>query len=787
MLKRLGQIRVIEKMNVMKRLRIKTKMMFLLAVVFIGFALTMFLGYSTITAVKIGGTTYRQIIAAKDSIEQIVLLESELNQIRADIISYIDETDADKMQAIQGDIDALIQKINGKFDAVGKMIKSEEMRIAILDSQATWVEFADTMQQEVMVAVQTGDRNKAREIATTVQKMRYERFYEQVGSTIDTLKLEISELEMNATALVKKKIIIAGSASTVLFFIVMISVLIINGSITKPLFSGVDFAQAVASGDLSRDLAVTSNDEIGDLANALNTMVANLKEMIGKIRDTSAQVTIAAGRISDNSVQLTNAANSQASAAEAATGAITRMAASIQTVADTADTLAVNSEEVSASIQELGASSEQVAENSETMASSVAETSATIEQMTISIDRVAHRTEELAASVTETASTIEEMTVSFDQVADNTAQLQRIVTDSAAVIEQMAVSISQVARNVEDADVVAKSAVTEGNAGFQAGQQAAAGMVRVADVIDKTSVSIVNLGRKSEEIGGIIKVINEIADQTNLLALNAAIEAARAGEAGRGFAVVADEVRKLAERSMVATREIAQVIRQVQADTSESVHYGEIASREAKASMELTTMSVTAIGNIVASIERTSSLMSDIASMTAEQASASSQVMGSVEKMNRATETVADAAREQARGGKQIRLSVERMNRITHEVTLATREQAAGSRQIMAAVENMNLVTGQVSIATREQSLSAQQIVTAVNGMATMTQSVANATVEQKKGGEMVVLAMENINDVTRENLASVEQLSRGAEGLARQAAELSAMVAAFKVTDEPV
>ena len=112
-------------------------------------------------------------------------------------------------------------------------------------------------------------------------------------------------------------------------------------------------------------------------------------------------------------------------------------------------------------------------------------------------------------------------------------------------------------------------------------------MQRVAEVSEKTAGSIINLGKRSDEIGKIVNVINEIADQTNLLALNAAIEAARAGDAGRGFAVVAEEVRKLAERSVMATKEIGQVIKQVQADTSDSVRYGEQASREAQASMEL--------------------------------------------------------------------------------------------------------------------------------------------------------------------------------------------------------
>ncbi len=552
--------------------------------------------------------------------------------------------------------------------------------------------------------------------------------------------------------------------------------------VSNPLKQTLDFAQAISEGDLTRTIEVKGRDEVGQLSIALNEMVSRIREMINKIQDSSSQVATAASQISANSALMNKAAHSQASASEETSATMVQMAASIQTVAANANSLASNADEVSSSVQELGASSEQVAKSAEVMASSVTETSATIEQMTVSIEKVAKSSEDLASSVAETSSTIEQMTVSIDQVAGNSQELQKVVNDSAATIEEMAASIKQVAKNVEAADEVAKSAAKEGNSGLQAGQQAVAAMVKVAEVIDKTSASIVNLGKRSEEIGGIVKVINEIADQTNLLALNAAIEAARAGDAGRGFAVVAEEVRKLAERSMVATREIAQVIRQVQLDTNESVKYGEIASQEAKTSMELATMAGSSLENIVASIERTSSLMSDISRMTAEQANASIQVIRSVEKMNQATNVVANAAKEQALGGRQIRLAVERMNHITREVTIATKEQAVGSKQIRVAVENMNNVTDQVSIATREQSLSARQIISAVSGMNAMTQSVANATMEQKKGGEMVVSAMENISDLTRENLSSVEQLSKAAQSLSRQAVDLSTLVSAFRV-----
>lgn len=782
MLANRGNLSFLGKLNLLKSLRIKTKMMFLLAVVFIGFLLAIFMGISTVETVKIGGKTYAKIINAKDSIEQIALLKSDLNQIRAEIIYYIDETEPDKMENTQTDIKKLIEEINIKFDKIGKLMMSDEQKLAIQDGQATWHEFADTLQTDVIAAVQRGDRGKAREISTTVQKMRYERFIEQIGTTVDTLKLEIDELEGVTSQLVKKKIFTSGIIDSVLFLFVLVVIFVVANSITRPLINGVSFAQAVASGDLTRVLEVTSKDEIGDLANALNLMVANLKDMIGRIRETSGQVATVAGEISANSVQVTRAAQRQSSACDETSTTMVQMTTSIQAVANSADSLAFNADQVSSSIQELGASSEQVAKSADAMASSVTETSATIEQMTVSIEKVAKSSEDLASSVTETSSTIEQMTVSIDQVANNSQELQKIVVDSAAIIEQMAASINQVAINVDAADAVAKSAAKEGAAGILAGQQATAGMARVGDVIGKTSASIINLGKRSEEIGGIVKVINEIADQTNLLALNAAIEAARAGDAGRGFAVVAEEVRKLAERSMVATKEIALVIRQVQADTSESVKYGEIASQEAKASMELTTVAGNAIENIVAGIKRTSGLMSDISRMTAEQASASSQVIRAVEKMNHATDIVANASREQALGGQQIRLAVERMSHITQEVTVATREQAAGSKQIRIAVESMNHVTGQVSIATREQSLSARQIIDAVNGMNAMTQSVANATAEQKKGGEIVVTAMVNISDLTRENLSSVEQLSSAAQRLSQQAVDLSDMVAAFRV-----
>jgi methyl-accepting chemotaxis protein len=609
----------------------------------------------------------------------------------------------------------------------------------------------------------------------------------------DDLRKHMGELTAHEDAMGKameaaagKKLTLVATVLVSMFlaalFIAVIGSLAMARVITAPLGQALMTARRVSEGDLSVHLEEGSKDEIGQIIDAMRVMVESLRTVVGKIKETSGEVASAAGQITANSAQLTKSAHSQAAATEETSSTMVEMAVSIQSVANNADALASNAEDVSSSVQELGATSEQVAQSAEVMASSVTETSATIEQMTISIEKVARNTEDLASAVTETSSTVEQMTVSIEQSAGNSQELQEVVIETASTVEQMAASIRRVADNVAEADEVAKTATKEGLAGQQAVQEALAAMQRVADVSEKTAASIISLGKRSEEIGNIVRVINEIADQTNLLALNAAIEAARAGDAGRGFAVVADEVRKLAERSVNATREIGQVINQVQADTGDSVKYGELASREAQSSMALSGVAGNALANIVKSIEQTSNLMSNIAAMTAEQAEASKQVMKSVERMNESVAVVAGAAREQALGGRQIRVAIERMNSITQEVTGATREQAQGSRQIRDAVENMNTVTRQVTLATKEQALSARQIAATINAMNAMTQAVANATSEQKKGGDMVVSAMENISDVTQETLVSVEELSRSAEGLSRQALELSGLVAQFRV-----
>ncbi len=570
--------------------------------------------------------------------------------------------------------------------------------------------------------------------------------------------------------------------STVLFLVASGVGFVFTGRWMKPVRHMVEVSTGVAQGDLRDTLHVDSEDEMGVLARSLTAMVANLRRIVENIQEASEQVAASAGQISANAKLITQGAQGQAQAAEETSTSMEEMAASIQTVAGNAQQLATYVEETSSSITQMGASIEEVAKSSATLASVVTEASATIEEMTVSIDQMARNLEDLAGTVTETSATVEQMTSFIASVARNAEDLGSAAQRTSNTVSEMASAVNDVAKIAEEADKISRKASEDARTGDEAVNRTISGMKTISDTMENTARVITGLGKRSQEIGKILEVIEEIADQTNLLALNAAIEAARAGEAGRGFAVVADEVRKLAERSVEATKEIGEVIRQVQEETSDAVEVAKAGAAETKEGISLADKAGLALRRIIESVTRSSDLMAQIASATAKQSSASTEVLQTVTNMNSATSQVATAVREQAEGSKQIRQAMENINKIMTQAAYSTKEQASGGRQVRAAVENMNKIATQVNIATKEQAEGSRQIVRAVESMNRMTQQVSYATAEQKRGGDLVVKAMENISEIARDNLATVEEMSKATINLAQQADSLARLISVFRL-----
>jgi methyl-accepting chemotaxis protein len=265
------------------------------------------------------------------------------------------------------------------------------------------------------------------------------------------------------------------------------------------------------------------------------------------------------------------------------------------------------------------------------------------------------------------SATARELSEAAAKAAVSSASQSEAASAMAATMEQITVSINHVSDNARDALTISRNSGELSEHGGVTIQSAAEEMLKIAGAVRETSGIIVDLGEKSNQISSVVQVIKDVAEQTNLLALNAAIEAARAGEQGRGFAVVADEVRKLAERTTQATLEIGQMIAAIQSSAHAAVEGMSEAVTKVDGGAALAQQAGDAIRQIKDGAVRVVGVVKDISSALAEQSSASNEVARNVEQVamrsednNQAASAAAQAAERMVQLNGAVREAVER-------------------------------------------------------------------------------------------------------------------------------
>jgi methyl-accepting chemotaxis protein len=259
------------------------------------------------------------------------------------------------------------------------------------------------------------------------------------------------------------------------------------------------------------------------------------------------------------------------------------------------------------------------------------------------------------------ASASSEISSSTEQMAAGSQEQTSQAGEVASAVEEMTKTIVENSKNAANTADTAKTAKAAAEQGDQVVDETVAGMKRIAEVVRKSAATVQALGKSSDQIGEIIGVIDDIADQTNLLALNAAIEAARAGEQGRGFAVVADEVRKLAERTTKATKEIASMIKTIQTDTAGAVTSMGEGTRQVDEGIKLADKAGDSLKEIVGISQKVTDMVAQIAAASEQQSSASEQISKNVEAISTVTG-------ETAQGTQQIARAAEDLNRLTENL-----------------------------------------------------------------------------------------------------------------------
>lgn len=239
----------------------------------------------------------------------------------------------------------------------------------------------------------------------------------------------------------------------------------------------------------------------------------------------------------------------------------------------------------------------------------------------------------------------------LDGIRSRTDHEAEMIAGAAEATEKLSGSIRSVSQNTRSLAELSTKTDREAIRGLESIQRAGQELTRISGVVSDATKSILELGKSSEEISQIITIIDEIAEQTNLLALNAAIEAARAGEQGKGFAVVADEVRKLAERTTLSTREIAETIKSIQIQTEKSVRVMSSGSKEMIDLMGVMEEASTLLSGITASVNQVTVRVNQIAEDSARQSEAVSNVTEAVESSSRGIQLIRQNAKESADAG----------------------------------------------------------------------------------------------------------------------------------------
>lgn len=277
-------------------------------------------------------------------------------------------------------------------------------------------------------------------------------------------------------------------------------------------------------------------------------------------------------------------------------------------------------------------------------------------------DQIGHLIENIAQAVSRITHSATELSVMSEQVAKGSQEQSLAASTMAASVQQITVSIAMVADNSRRADEVAEKARMLSADGLQVVQSAVNEMCNIADSVRDSAAKVDSLGESSTQISEILSVIKSIADQTNLLALNAAIEAARAGEAGRGFAVVADEVRKLAERTSEATTQIGDMVEKIRTETAQAVIGMEHGCTQTETGVELANRAGAAMELINGGAIQVTQTVSEIAAATQEQSAASNEIARNVEKIAQMAEENAQAVKQSAETAQRMESEAERLN-----------------------------------------------------------------------------------------------------------------------------
>jgi methyl-accepting chemotaxis protein len=502
---------------------------------------------------------------------------------------------------------------------------------------------------------------------------------------------------------------------------------------TKPLENLSQCAAQLAEGDIECDvLDIKSRDEIGTLSRAFRNLITYFQEMARTVTEISRgnlELEVNAKSKKDmlgNGFQrmIVYLKDMGEFATHAAQGDL-RSQITLRSQTDQLGNAFIHMQEgLIALISEIRSGSDHIAsissqvlstssKNSEALAhiGNAAEvTSSAMREVSSSAEEVRMNTEHLGSSVEETSASISQMISSIKHVAENSRKLSGFADDTRVTMTNIVNSLEKVADQAEHSQMLAETTTHDAVSGQKSVEQMITRITAISEVTKDISKIVSHLEERSMEIGTILDVINEVAEQTSLLSLNASIIAAQAGVHGRGFAVVADEIKELASRVGTSTKEISKIIESVQRDSSNAVSTLAKGQREVEDGVAIAHKAGEALKKIGQSAENSSDVAAEIAVLVREQTNASTHVAESIQDVTNMINEITRATQEQEKNSSQLFNIVEKMQALATQVARATQEQQQSTLHVTEFMEDVIKLVNENSPTVSELAQSANEL-----------------------------------------------------------------------------
>ncbi|MEI7850129.1 MAG: methyl-accepting chemotaxis protein, partial [Chloroflexota bacterium] len=540
---------------------------------------------------------------------QLSDLGTAFQRIRVNLRDTILEKDpvaAQKYYDTINQLKAEIEKTSAEYE---KLIVSKEM-------QSLYDQYSKDYQDFMPFVAQINVLTKAGKQDEALTYLRGDALAAAKAVDADIDAMEVMKVEQAGISSANNTAT-ANQANTMMIVIVVGSVLlaiifgvVISTSIANPLGIVTNMARSLSVGDLVRDMSESEKDKVRNRKDEIGMIGQAFDQLINYLQGMGD----AATSISKNDLAIRIVPKS---AKDELGNGFSQMISGLQIiigqVADSANS-------VSSAAGQLAKASEQSGEATG--------------QIAVTIQQVAKGTAEQTAGVTKTASSVEQMSRAIEGVAKGAQEQSNAITKASQVASRISTTIGQVTVNVQSVTRDAAESAKFSREGARTVKETINGMETIRSKVGLSTTKVEEMGRRSEEIGAIVETIEDIASQTNLLALNAAIEAARAGEQGKGFAVVADEVRKLAERSSLATKEIAGLIKSIQKTVSEAVNAMKESASEVESGVTRANSAGEALDSILKAVESVYKQAEEAGGAAARVSAAAGELVGAVDSVS---------------------------------------------------------------------------------------------------------------------------------------------------------